>query len=391
MKNKHWVLLVSYISFIVLALPMGGLTVAWPEMMGEMGLLLEQASLLLMANTGAYALTGSQLGRLSRRFRLEQITLLGTCIMTLGLLGMGLSPNLTVLIPAAAVTGIGIGLVDTSLNTYVTKHFSARHLNWMHCVWGAGSSVSPLLMTQMILLFSWRMGYFVQSGILAALALAVFISLVAGVWKRGDSLTAAEPAGKGAENGVVRGLSKRRHQLMQAGVCFLYGGVDYPFVFWVTSVLLESRNLSLERAGLYPAVYYACMMGGRVVFGALAKRLRGATAMRIGFALGVIGVAVLWLHGSIFGMALAGIGFSPIYPFLLHATGQRFRADIFPKLMGYQVAAFGAGIVLWSSVMGFLLSHLTLEALFPIVLVLIVPTFLMNEGLERVLRKAEIS
>jgi fucose permease len=41
--------------------------------------------------------------------------------------------------------GLGAGAVDTGLNNYVAKHYSSRHMNWLHCFWGFGASMAPLL------------------------------------------------------------------------------------------------------------------------------------------------------------------------------------------------------------------------------------------------------
>jgi len=61
---------------------------------------------------------------------------------------------------SAIPLGIGAGAVDTVLNNYVALHYKAVHMNFLHCFYGIGVSLSPYLMALMLSDHgSWRNGY----------------------------------------------------------------------------------------------------------------------------------------------------------------------------------------------------------------------------------------
>ena len=52
--------------------------------------------------------------------------------------------------PIAVLMGFGAGGVDAALNNYVALHYKAVHMNWLHCSWGVGASIGPLLVGALI-------------------------------------------------------------------------------------------------------------------------------------------------------------------------------------------------------------------------------------------------
>jgi len=379
MKTRHTyiILAVVFASFFALGMPDGAFGVAWPSIRGEMGQPLERAGIAVLIHSFFYALTSSLLGRISGFVKLEKIALIGAATMALGFFGVSLAPNFAAFALIIAPVGVGMGMVDSSLNSYVVKSFTSRHLNWLHCFWGLGAATTPLLMTQMILTFGWRTGYIVIAAAQGAIALTFLTTLLKGIWAKVESGRATSTQATDRK----RYLIKKRHQFMAIASCFLYGGVEYSIGFWITSVLLESRGFGLERVGMYPAVYFASITGGRMVFGFIANKFSDTAIIRFGFSLSIAGLLILFLTGNIFGMALAGLGFAPIFPCIMHDNSNRFDPKIVTKLVGYEVAAIGAGVAILSALIGQVLSRVSLEALFPISIALAAITLLLNESL----------
>jgi fucose permease len=166
-------------------------------------------------------------------------------------------------------------------------------------------------------------------------------------------------------------------------LCFLYGGVEYSVAFWSTSVMLESRGMGLEAAGMYPAMFYMCLMAGRMGFGFFANKLSDTGMIRLGFSIALAGLLILILTSNIVGMALTGLGFAPVFPSIVHDTSNRFNPKLLTKLVGYEIAALGAGVAIVSSLKGQLLSRVSLELLFPSAIAIVVLILLLNEFLEK--------
>jgi len=378
-KRRFLVLAAVYASFFILGMPDGAFGVAWPGIRGEMGMPLERAGILILVHSFFYSLTSAMLGRISRRARLEWISLAGIALMATGGLGMALSPGFATMAVAVAPLGVGMGMLDSSLNSYMVKSFSSAHLNWLHCFWGMGAAVTPVIMARIILASGWRAGYAAMVAAQVAVAAFVLATLLKGAW------AGAGKGGPSPSPGAVgkKYLTKRRHRIMAVASCFLYGGAEYSVGFWVTSVLLETRGLGLDRVGIYPAVYFASITAGRMAFGFVADKFGDTAIIRLGYSLSVAGLAIMFLTGNIAGMALAGLGFAPIFPCLVHASSNRFDPKIVTRIVGYKVAAIGAGVAILSSLVGQLLSRVSLDALFPAAIVLATLTFLLNEILER--------
>ena len=385
MKHKLLILAAVYVSFSVIGMPDGAFGVAWPSIRADMGLRLELAGIAMLVQAFFYALTSSQLGRISRFIKLEKIDLIGISAIALGFAGLSIAPNFTVFVIMVAPVGIGLGLVDSSLNAYMVKSFSARHLNLLHCFWGLGAAFTPIFMTQIILISGWRLGYASLAVFQGTVAIFVFLILLKGRWGAVEK----PPAESRQTAPPKQYLAKKRHQFIMVISFFFYGGIEYASGFWIASVLLESRGLALEVAGLYPAVFYASIMAGRLFFGIQGNKFSDTSIIRFGLSLAFTGFAILFITSNILGMALAGLGFAPIFPCLIHNTSNRFDQKILTKLVGYEVAACVAGGAVLASLIGRFLAHVSLEALFPIVMITIVLILLMNELLDLTARKTE--
>ena len=383
-KRRFLLLAAVYLSFITLGMPDGALGVAWPGIRYEMNLPLGHGQFIFMTHAFVYALIGSLSGRIAERISLGPMNGIGLLLMVAALFGFALSPNFIVFVGMAALLGTGMGLIDSSLNSFMAKYFSSRHMNLLHCFWGLGGAISPIIMSQLILLSSWRTGYVSIALVQTIVAGLVLVTLLRGVWQMDGEQTNEQRLNGQSERPF---LTKKRFQYIQMLIFFLYTGTEYSVTFWTTSVLLESRGMDIAIAGLYPAVYLGSIMGGRILFGYLANRLSNTAMIRLGFLLAMVGGLTLIVSSHIIGIALLGLGFAPIFPCLMHETSKRFSPAILTKLVGYQIAAVGTGIAIVSAVVGQILSRVSLEALFPLVALLIVVCFLLNELIEKNMAK----
>ena len=381
-SNNLWLLAIILISYFVVGFPDGAFTVSWLGIQDDLTLTVVHSGYILVGYSVTYTLAGVILSWLNRFAKLQTIYFWGLIIMGIGFVGLALSPTFTMVLVAIAVYGFGTGAMASSMNSYMAKHFTARHNNWMHCFWGGGATLTPLIMSQMMILFSWRTGYFVITGILVAVAILLLISMYKKVWIN-DSETLQEET----KEVIVqkRPLSKKWHQVVEIMTFFFLGGTDYTLVFFTGMVLMD-RGLTMEAVGLFSAVYYVCMTTGRMFFGWLARWLKEVPIIRIGIAIAIAGIGVLHFTSNIVGMAMTGFGLAPLLPTLVSDTSNRFSPRIISKLVGYELAAFGAGIAVLFFATSLVLEFITLEALFPIAVSFVVLVFLCNELLERAIK-----
>ena len=300
--------------------------------------------------------------------------------MALGFVGLALALNFTLVMTGITIYGFGTGLMASSMNSYMAKHFTAGHNNLMHCFWGGGAMISPIIMGQIMNVHSWRMGYYVIVGILIVVAVILLLSRYAKLWIDDSETTQAETVKSKTKK---RYLTKRWHQVVEVCTFFFLGGTDYTLVFFTGAALIARGEQTIETIAWFSVVYYAGMVAGRLVFGFAARWLKEVPIIRAGAAIAVIGLAWIYFTSSLPGMALIGFGLGPLLPTLVSDTSNRFTPRVVSKIVGLELAAFGAGIAVLFFLTSQIMHFVSYEALFGLALAFIVLVFICNEILNR--------
>jgi len=405
-KHSLMLLPVILLSYFVVGFPDGAFTISWDAMQQGLGLVTFHSGIILVGYSVTYTLAGVVLARLNRFMKLQTVYLLGLVIMGAGFVGLAFSPNFIMVLATVTVYGFGTGAMASSMNAYMAKHFTAKHNNWMHFFWGAGAAASPLIMGRLLILdinqytgyvyeYSWMAGYLAIAAIVGVVGLMLVLSMYRKIWTNDDSATAEE---KRAEKTVdkKRYLVKKWHQAVEVLTFFFLGGTDYTVVFFTSTVFMIAHGLSIAHIAIFSTVYYIGMTLGRLIFGWSAKYIKEITIIRIGLAIAAAGVLALWFTEGIMnvinigpraigivGMAIAGFGLGPLLPTLVSDTSNRFSPRIISRLVGYELAAFGAGIAVLFFITSMVLTFTTYMALFPIVLAFIILVCICNEILIR--------
>ncbi|MDR2892206.1 MAG: MFS transporter [Deltaproteobacteria bacterium] len=372
--RKILILALLYLSFVSLGLPDTLLGTAWPQMRHSFGRPLEFAGLLLSLTT-----IFSVISSLGSGFALRKLgagLLIAVCALATGLsmFGYALAAGWSALIGFALVFGLGQGAVDTAVNAYMARNYSARHMNWVHCCWGVGAAGGPLILglvfTQDL---SWRYGYACVGGIQLALALLFFLSLP--LWQKVERgaeagasmvspvLPTSDPVNKAGK--AKRDLGKSR--LLAACVCgtafyFLYPGVELMAGLWGASYLSVKFAASPASAALSITLYWGALTIGRFLAGIFANRVRNRELIRGGLALAFGGALLICFAASLstasLALVLLGLGLAPLYPTMMHDTPARVGLQASDRLTGLQVGAALAGAASIPALAGFVLERI---------------------------------
>lgn len=63
-------------------------------------------------------------------------------------------------------------------NNYIAVHYSAKHMNFLHCFYGIGITVSPIILAKTMEAASgWRNGYRIAFAIQILITLLLFVTL----------------------------------------------------------------------------------------------------------------------------------------------------------------------------------------------------------------------
>lgn len=385
-KHSPWLLGIILISYFIVGFPDGAFTVSWLGISEDIaGMTTAHTGFILIAYSVTYTLAGIILARLVRFMKLQMVYFWGLVIMGIGFVALALSPNFSLVMIAIAIYGFGTGAMASSMNSYMAKHFTASQNNWMHCFWGAGAAVSPIIMGQLMVILTWRAGYFVITGILGIVAVILLVSMSRKIWISDDG----EEAALVTENIEIKKkyLTKKWHQALEILTFFFLGGTDYTLVFFTGAALVARGHETPESVAIFSAIYYIAMTVGRMFFGWAAKWLKEQPIIRLGIVISILGIAVLYFSSHVFGMALTGFGLGPLLPTLVSDTSNRFKPSLISKIVGYELAAFGAGIAVLFFITSQILHFVSYEALFPLGLAFIILVFICNEVLERAAKK----
>ena len=383
----HLLLAVIYLAFISLGLPDSLLGSAWPSMHVEFGVPVSYAGVISMIIALGTVVSSLQSDRLTRRLGAGMVTALSVLLTALALLGFSLSRSFWALCLLAIPYGLGAGSVDAALNNYVALNYASRHMSWLHCMWGVGTSVGPYVMEYALTGGQgWNAGYRYIAILQFALTLVIFVSLP--LWKKRAAQTRTEDAAAD----VGRALPLREivripgaKDVMVAFFC--YCAVEATTMLWASSYLALGRGVSAEAAAGYASLFFIGITVGRALNGFLTMRFSDAQMIRAGQALVALGALLLLLPvgtgAALAGLVVIGLGCAPIYPCIIHSTPERFGADRSQALIGVQMASAYVGNCLMPPLFGLIANHISI-GLFPIfLLVALAIMVLMHERLVR--------
>ena len=376
-------LIVIYIAFISLGLPDSVFGVAWPAMRLDLNLPLEAGGIFIMITTFMTAISSFVSGYIIARLGTGRVTFISCVFTGVALLGYSLAPSFAWLTVLTIPLGFGAGAVDTGLNNYVAKHFSSRHMSWLHCFWGVGASIGPNIMTYMIAQAnSWRMGY--RTIGLIQLSLSIILLLSLSLWKESRQQSTQER--KHTSKNVLR-----HPGVWLSIIAFpLYIGVEGGAGAWLGSLLVEGRGISQVTAGFWVSLFYISITGGRFLNGFITHIFTNRQLIRGGLLTILIGAGMIAVPLTVLtlpGIFLIGLGCAPIYPCMVHETPRRFGSERSEIITGYQVGmAYIGGMVLLPFI-GLLAGRISLEVVPVCIILFAVLTLIITERLNGMNKK----
>ncbi|MBQ8782361.1 MAG: MFS transporter [Clostridia bacterium] len=341
-----FLLVVIYIAFIGLGVPDSLIGSAWPAVHTEMSIPVEAVSVLTFIISGCTVLSSMFSAGILNKLGTAKVTAFSTAMTAAALFGFSVAPTFWVMIPLAVILGLGAGAIDSGLNNYVALHFKASHMNYLHCFYGVGVSLSPYLMSQALSDIGWRGGYRYAFYVQAAITLLLIISLP--LWKKSTSVEQGEE-----EKGVNLTLLQmaKKPEVRQVWIIMLAtNAIEYACGVWGSTYLVAEKGFEAEQGALALTVYYAGMSVGRFVSGLLSNKMNTWKRIGIGCAILAPAVVVMLLPlpgvAAVIGLFFIGLGNGSIYPNMIHLTPHNFGKEVSQSVMGSQIAFAYIGVML---------------------------------------------
>ncbi len=363
-------LIVIYIAFVSLGFPDSLFGVSWPVVHVEFGLpesFGSVYSVVTAVSTGGIAFIA---GPLLRKFGTGRVTFFSTLLTALGLIGISFSPNIVVMMICTIIMGYGAGAIDTGLNNFVSLHYKAKHMNWLHCCWGLGVTVSPMIMSAFLgSNGTWRNGYRVIAILQFTIALIILASLKK--WNiQPKKSVEIETAQKDLPKKSFFDLLKEKGMVTSILSLGLYCAGEFTIGTWGATYAINVLAVSPDEAAKWISLYFCGIMLSRIIAGFLSEKLSDNTLVMGGMVIAAVGIIVLLLpvgKTALVGLLLIGMGYGPVFPSVLHSVPARFGADYSADITGYHMSgAYGVGFFI-QFIFGYIASATTF-AITPFVL-----------------------
>lgn len=346
-----------YSAFVSLGLPDSMLGAAWPEMVAGFAVPVESAGTAAMVTSLCTVISSLFTNRLVARFGTGRNTLFSVMLTAAALTGIALAPSFLWLCVLAVPLGLGAGAVDAALNNFVALHYAARHMSWLHCCWGLGATLGPVILSVFLGGHNgWRFGY----GAVAALQWCLVLALAATLrlWGRYEPRQPGEP-GQARAGTQLSLISTARQTGVWAAMLsyFCYCAVENTTLLWGASYFVSARGFSTVAAAQAASVFVLGITVGRFLCGFASARLSSSALILGGGALAALGAAGMALLPASLGPAalcVVGLGFAPAYPCMMHETPRRFGATRSQGVISLQMAAAYVGNVCMPPLFGLL-------------------------------------
>ncbi len=363
----------AFFGFILIGLNGGANGVLLPSMSAFYHVGDATIGLLFLVSSLGYFLSALGSGLLTERLGLRWLLILGTFTFILGLLGFSVELPFILLLPSRLLLGLGVGLIETGFNVYVSAR--PRHttlLNYLHAFYGVGALLGPLLASSILaLLWGWNIVYL--------LMVAVSFPLLLGLIILFDTPRTVMPVSieEPSASGNVLSATLKLPVVWFAGLFLLvYVGIEVSLGNWSYSFLLAARQQGTVTAGWIVSGFWLGLTLGRFIIQPVSERLGVSTkALMYVCMLGiVIGLLLIWLVplGAIAAIGFFFIGFSlaPIYPLMVAITPKLVPARLGPSAIGLLVSVSIIGLAIFPWVAGILAQFLGIWTLLPYTLVL---------------------
>lgn len=308
-----------------------------PALSARWGLTDERAGYLFTAQ-----FSGSMVGVLGSSFLMSRGRHRSALMLGLGFMAMGsatlMAATWSIGLLAALCLGTGLGLAIPPTNLIVSElnpQKRASALSVLNFYWGAGAAASPFVVASVLRLH--RIPH-----LLISLPILLVLFLVALV-------TGSFPLIQSTRNN----FSEADHRLwlnrwvpILGAIFFLYVGCEAGVGGWTATYARRMTQVKGTEWVLMPSFFWAALLLGRATTPILLHRFRESRLAQYGLGISLAGLILLVAAKTLFsiaiGVALAGLGLSPVFPIAIAALSSKFGSNS-SRIAGPMFALAGAG------------------------------------------------
>lgn len=373
-------LIIIYVAFISLGLPDSILGSAWPSMFEMLNVSVGYAGIITMIIAGSTIVSSLASNFLNQKLGTYKVMVISVSITALALFGFSCSNEFWHLCLLGIPYGLGAGSVDAALNNYVALHYKNRHMSWLHCFWGVGTMIGPIVMSNFISNGGiWTEGYRAIS--IFQVFLVVILAFSFPLWKN-----MANKSNESVKNDIneKNSLSNFDDDLQEKvtlkSVIKVPGVLESVFIFlcycsiesttglWASTYMVFARGIDVSVASSWAMLFFIGITVGRFINGFTSEKFGDKIMINFSVILIIISFVLMLLpiESKILVCVvfiLSGLGCAPIYPCMIHSTPIRFGKGNSQALIGLQMACAYTGTTFCPLIFGLIVEKISVNCL----------------------------
>ena len=367
--------IIIFVTYVGLGIPDSLFGTAWPAIYTEFDLPISYSNFVTGLMYTGTIVSSLLSARLTKKLGTPLVVAISTALTAIAILGFSFSENMFVLCICTIPLGLGAGAIDNVLNTYVALNYKATHVNFLHCSYGVGVTLSPFLMSLALENSSnWQGGSRTMFFFQFALTVMCFLSIP--IWNRVK--TQKEEAGEKDETRVVSIPELLKIPIARWSLVIYFGScaIESVCLAWGSTFLVNSKGLTPDKAAGMITFYFIGMTLGRFLSGLIANKVSSKKIIVMGEMVVFIAVILTFFKKPVLatvGLFLIGLGNGPVFPNMTHLTPIHMGRDISQSFIGLQGAVSYGSILISPITFGILAEHLTTDifSIFQIVALII--------------------
>lgn len=337
--------IIIFVTYIGLGIPDSLFGTAWPAIYTEFDLPISYSNFVTGLMYTGTIISSLLSAKLTKKLGTPLVVALSTFLTAVAIFGFSFSKNMFMLCLCTIPLGLGAGAIDNVLNSYVALNYKATHVNFLHCSYGVGVTLSPFLMSFALKNSNdWQGGYRTMFVFQLALTLMCFLSIP--VWKKVKEQKAIED-----ETRVVSIPDLLKIPIARASLVIYFGScaIESICLAWGSTFLVNSKGLTPDKAAAMITFYFIGMTLGRFLSGVFANQISPKKIIVIGECVVLFAIILTFSKNSIIatvGLSLIGLGNGPVFPNMTHLTPVHMGREISQSFIGLQGAVSYGSILL---------------------------------------------
>lgn len=352
--------IIIFVTYVGLGIPDSLFGSAWPAIYSEFNIPMSYSNFVTGLMYTGTIISSLMSARLVKKLGTPLVVAFSTALTAIAILGFSFSQNMLMLCFCAIPLGLGAGEIDNVLNNYVALNYKATHINFLHCSYGVGVTLSPFLMSIALSNSNnWQGGYRIMFFFQLALTIICFLSLP--VWKKVKEQKAEEE-----ETQVVSIPELLKIPIARSSLVIYFGScaIESVCLAWSSTFLVNSKGLTPDKAAEMITFYFIGMTLGRFLSGVLVNKIPSKKLIVIGESISLIAIILTFattprLAGL--GLFLIGLGNGPVFPNMTHLTPIHMGRALSQSFIGLQGAISYMSILLSPITFGLLAEKFTTD------------------------------